>query len=72
VRNATTMAIAPTTSSAFILGQVSQSIEPYMSNYFVKDTAKAKVTFQNPYLKDLLVSKSMDTQDVWNNIKSND
>src|SRR5699024_6885268 len=30
-RNATLMAIAPTTSSAFILGQVSQSIEPLFS-----------------------------------------
>ncbi len=33
-RNTTLLAVAPTTSSAFILGQVSQSIEPLMSNAF--------------------------------------
>src|SRR5690606_9460586 len=35
-RNATLNAIAPTTSSAFILGQVSQGIEPIWSNIYVK------------------------------------
>src|SRR5690625_5098519 len=30
--NSTLLAVAPTTSSAFILGQVSQSIEPLFSN----------------------------------------
>lgn len=50
-RNTTLMAVAPTTSSAFIIGQVSQSIEPYWSNYYIKDTAKAKHTFKNPYLE---------------------
>jgi ribonucleoside-diphosphate reductase alpha chain len=39
-RNTTLNAIAPTTSSAFILGQVSQSIEPIWSNCYVKDIAK--------------------------------
>jgi ribonucleoside-diphosphate reductase alpha chain len=39
-RNVTTMAIAPTTSSSFILGQVSPSVEPLNSNYFVKDLAR--------------------------------
>ena len=39
-RNVTLNAIAPTTSSAFILGQVSQSIEPIWSNCYVKDVAK--------------------------------
>ena len=38
-RNMTTMAIAPTTSSSFILGAVSPSIEPLNSNYFTKDLA---------------------------------
>ena len=39
-RNVTTMAIAPTTSSSFILGQVSPSIEPLTSIYFVKDLVR--------------------------------
>src|SRR5690554_505651 len=45
-RNTTLTAIAPTTSSAFILGQVSQSIEPIWSNTYVKDVAKTKVTIK--------------------------
>ena len=55
IRNATTMAIAPTTSSSFILGQVSPSIEPLNSNYFTKDLAKGKFTYRNPYLVELLL-----------------
>ena len=42
-RNTTTLAIAPTTSSSFILGQVSPSIEPLNSNYFVKNLAKVNL-----------------------------
>jgi ribonucleoside-diphosphate reductase alpha chain len=67
-RNVTTLAVAPTTSSSFILGQVSPSIEPLSSNYFVKDLAKGKFTYKNLYLKDLLKSKNMDTDDVWKDI----
>ncbi|GAB6989585.1 LAGLIDADG family homing endonuclease [Paenibacillus pini] len=71
-RNTTLTAIAPTTSSAFILGQVSQSIEPIWSNCYVKDVAKIKVTIQNPYLKEILVSYDKDTRDIWNSIRDND
>lgn len=67
-RNTTTIAIAPTTSSSFILGQVSPSIEPLNSNYFVKDLAKGKFTFKNPYLEKLLISKGKNDQDTWKNI----
>jgi len=71
-RNSTTIAIAPTTSSAFILGQVSQSIEPQWSNTYVKDVAKAKVTIRNPYLKKVLESYGKDDRDTWNSIRDND
>lgn len=71
VRNATRMAIAPTTSSSFILGQVSPSIEPENSNYYVKDLAKGKFTYKNPYLKKLLKSKNLDTPEAWNDILLN-
>tara|TARA_R110001592_G_scaffold39956_5_gene131389 strand:- start:422 stop:1048 length:627 start_codon:yes stop_codon:yes gene_type:complete len=64
-RNTTTLAIAPTTSSSFILGQVSPSIEPLNSNYFVKNLAKGKFTYKNPYLKDCLVGYGKDNDDVW-------
>ena len=67
-RNTTTLAVAPTTSSSFILGQVSPSIEPLNSNYFVKDLAKGKFTYKNPYLKKLLKEKGMDDDDTWKSI----
>ncbi|HLR39504.1 MAG TPA: hypothetical protein VK068_03810, partial [Jeotgalicoccus sp.] len=71
-RNTTTMAPAPTTSSAFILGQVSQSIEPLMSNYYVKDMAKTKVTVRNPYLKEVLQKYDKDNRETWNSIRDYD
>lgn len=71
-RNTTLLAIAPTTSSAFILGQVSQSIEPVWSNIYVKDVAKAKVTIRNPYLKKVLETYEKDDRETWNSIRNND
>lgn len=71
-RNATLNAVAPTTSSAFILGQVSQSIEPIWSNVYVKDIAKIKVTIKNPYLMELLEEKQKNTPEVWKNIRDQD
>jgi len=71
-RNATLNAIAPTTSSAFILGQVSQGIEPIWSNIYVKDIAKIKTTIKNSYLEDLLESKGQNTTEVWRSIRDND
>lgn len=71
-RNSVLTAIAPTSSSAFILGQVSQSIEPYFSNSYVKDLAKTKITIHNPYLKKLLQEKGKDTRDVWLDIRMHD
>jgi ribonucleoside-diphosphate reductase alpha chain len=67
-RNVTTLAVAPTTSSSFILGQVSPSIEPLNSNYFVKKLAKGNFTYKNPYLKKLLKSKDKDNDDIWKDI----
>lgn len=67
-RNTTTLAVAPTTSSSFILGQVSPSIEPLNSNYFVKNLAKGKFTYKNPHLENLLETKGENTDEVWNNI----
>lgn len=67
-RNVTTMAIAPTTSSSFILGQVSPSVEPLNSNYFVKDLAKGKFTYKNPYLENLLTKYNKNNRAVWKSI----
>ncbi len=67
-RNTTTLAVAPTTSSSFILGQVSPSIEPLNSNYFVKDLAKGKFTYKNPILEKLLESKGKNDEETWRKI----
>lgn len=67
-RNTTTIAIAPTTSSSFILGQVSPSIEPLNSNYFVKNLAKGQFTYRNPKLVELLVSMGKDNKETWKSI----
>ncbi|MDC3110263.1 ribonucleoside-diphosphate reductase subunit alpha [Flavobacteriales bacterium] len=71
-RNTTLNAIAPTTSSAFILGQVSQGIEPIWSNIYVKDIAKIKTTIKNPFLVKLLEDKGMNTPEVWRTIRDKD
>jgi ribonucleoside-diphosphate reductase alpha chain len=70
-RNTTTLAVAPTTSSSFILGQVSPSIEPLNSNYYVKDLAKGKFSYKNPYLKKLLKEKNQNTDEIWKSILIN-
>ena len=67
-RMVTRIAIAPTTSSSFILGQVSQGIEPQNSNYYVKKLAKGSFTYKNPYLKKLLEEKGQDSQEVWKSV----
>lgn len=71
-RNTTLNAVAPTTSSAFILGQVSQGIEPIWSNIYVKDIAKIKTTIKNSYLEALLDSKDKNTMETWRSIRDND
>ena len=70
-RNTTLMAIAPTTSSSSILGQVSPSIEPYASNYFVAGLAKGSFSRKNTELEKLLESKGKNSEDVWKNIIQN-
>lgn len=72
VRNTTLLAIAPTKSSSFILGNVSQGVEPEFSNFYIKDLAKIKVTQKNKYLEALLENKGRNTDDVWDSIKMAD
>lgn len=70
-RNTTTMAIAPTTSSSAILGQVSAGIEPYTSNYYKVGLAKGNFMRKNKYLKAILNQLGKDTDDVWDSIRLN-
>jgi len=71
-RNTTLLSIAPTTSSAFILGQVSQGIEPVWSNCYTKDVQKMKTTIKNPFLLDLLEEKGKNIKEVWDSIRDSD
>lgn len=71
-RNTTLCAVAPTTSSSFILGQVSQSIEPIWSNCYVKDIDKMKVTIKNRFLESLLEKKGWNTKEIWQDIRDHD
>ncbi len=71
-RNTTLMSIAPTKSSSFILGSVSPSVEPFKSNYYVKDLAKIKTVYKNPFLEQLLKEKGLDTEEIWESILLND
>ncbi|MDG6895781.1 ribonucleoside-diphosphate reductase subunit alpha [Volucribacter amazonae] len=71
-RNTTLMSIAPTKSSSFILGSVSPSVEPFKSNYYVKDLAKIKTVYKNPFLQKLLQEKGLDNEQIWESILLND
>ncbi|KOX97677.1 ribonucleoside-diphosphate reductase subunit alpha [Halorubrum sp. SS5] len=71
-RNTTTMSVAPTKSSSVILGQVSPSIEPLKSNYFVRDGAKLKSTQKNRFLQAILAERGEDTREVWDSIANKD
>jgi ribonucleoside-diphosphate reductase alpha chain len=70
--NSTLMAIAPTKSSSFILGQVSMGIEPIISNYHIKDLAKTKEIYKNPTMIALLTDLGKNTPEVWESILDKD
>jgi len=70
--NTTMVAIAPTKSSSFILGQVSMGIEPIKSNYFIKDLAKSKTIYKNPFLIQELEKYEMNTPEIWESILKKD
>ena len=70
--NTTLIAIAPTKSSSFILGQVSMGIEPIKSNYFIKDLAKSKTIYKNPFLEIELEKYGLNTPETWESILKKD
>jgi ribonucleoside-diphosphate reductase alpha chain len=70
--NSTLVAIAPTKSSSFILGQVSMGIEPIKSNYFIKDLAKIKTVYKNPYLIQELDKYGLNNDETWDSILKKD
>lgn len=70
--NTTLIAIAPTKSSSFIHGQVSMGIEPIKSNYFIKDLAKSKTIYKNPFLECELDKYGMNNDKTWDSILKKD
>lgn len=70
-RHTVTMAVAPTTTSSAILGQVSAGIEPYSSNYYKAGLAAGNFIRKNKYLQKVLEAKGLDTEEVWETIMVN-
>tara|TARA_R100000742_G_C4277912_1_gene100190 strand:+ start:778 stop:2403 length:1626 start_codon:yes stop_codon:yes gene_type:complete len=70
--NTTMMAIAPTKSSSFIHGAVSMGIEPIKSNYFIKDLAKSKTIYKNPFLIEELEKHGLNNKETWESILKKD
>lgn len=68
MRNATLMAIAPTTSSSAILGQTSPGIEPFSSNYYKAGLAKGNFMRKNKHLQRLLEEKGHNNTATWRSI----
>lgn len=69
-RNVSLNMIAPNKSTSVIMN-TSLGIEPYMSNYFTKKIAHIEKVVKNPNLEELLESKGLNTNDVWNSIMQN-
>jgi ribonucleoside-diphosphate reductase alpha chain len=62
------MAIAPTASISIIAGGTSACIEPIPANIYTHKTLSGSFSIRNPYLEKLLISKSKNSDSVWNSI----
>ncbi|WP_166038445.1 ribonucleoside-diphosphate reductase subunit alpha [Sphingosinicella sp. YJ22] len=62
------MAIAPTASISIIAGGTSACIEPIPANIYTHKTLSGSFSIKNPYLEKLLISKSKNSDAVWNSI----
>lgn len=71
-RNTTTMAIAPTTSSSSILGQVSPGVEPINANYYKVGLSKGNFMRKNKALERILEERGKNTNEVWKEIMLRD
>ena len=50
---------------------MSEGVEPFRSNYYIRDVAKGKFTVKNSYLEKLLENKGENSPKVWNSILKN-
>lgn len=70
-RNVTLTAIAPTKSTSFIHGQVSEGIEPIKANAYIKDLQKGRFSIRNTKLVEVLERYGKNTEEVWEDITNN-
>lgn len=71
VRSTENIAIAPTKSTSYIMGMVSQGIEPIKSNCHEKELAKNTTAYKNPNLEKLLITLDKNTEEIWDSIIEN-
>lgn len=67
-RHSCLLAIAPNTSSSMIMGQQSQSIEPFIANAYVRKTNKISILTKNPTLFKLLELRGKNTPEILESI----
>lgn len=70
LRNSHLLSVAPNASSSIIMG-CSPSVEPYKSNAYVHKTLSGSHLVKNPQLEELLSTKGLNTDEVWNRIITN-
>lgn len=68
-RNASLRAIAPTKSTALIMGGVSEGINPFPQNMYTQKTSGGEVFRMNPELLSLMKRKKIDTDENFELIK---
>jgi ribonucleoside-diphosphate reductase alpha chain len=62
------MAIAPTASISIITGGTSACIEPIPANIYTHKTLSGSFSIKNPYLEELLKTKSKNSDGIWSTI----
>lgn len=67
-RNTHTLAVAPTMSTALLMGGVSQGIEPIVANVYTQTTSAGEVERINPVLLDLMKERGVFNKKTLNSI----
>jgi ribonucleoside-diphosphate reductase alpha chain len=69
-RNVSLMMVAPNKSTSF-LPDVSQGIQPRVSNYYSQELAGYEEVVKNPYLEKLLSDIGKNSQEIWSEVLNN-